>query len=273
MFIEKPLSLFFSPCPNDTFMFEAMVHGRVDTEGLLFDVRLADVEALNHAAMRAEADVTKVSFHAYAYLRDNYELLPSGSALGFGNGPLLVSAKPIGKEQVSSLSVAIPGCYTTAAALLKAAFPEVQDLREYVFSDIEEALLKGETDAGVLIHEGRFTYNKKGLHLIADLGALWEKQTGMPIPLGGIVVRRNLSEDIKGKVARVLRRSVEYALAQPDSSIPFVRQYAQEMDENVMRQHIKLYVNKFSIDLGEEGQRAVDCFLKMISCPCQNVEW
>jgi len=264
MSIGKPLSLSFSPCPNDTFMFEAMLHGRIDTEGLLFDVRLADVETLNHAAMRGESDISKVSFHAYTYLRNSYELLPSGSALGFGNGPLLVSAKPLNKAQVSSLRIAIPGRYTTAAALLKAAFPDVRDLYEYVFSDIEEAVLKGETDAGVLIHEGRFTYKKKGLYLIADLGALWEERRGMPVPLGGIVVRRNLPEDIKNKVARVLRKSIEYALAHLDSAMPFVRQHAQEMDENVMRQHIELYVNKFSIDLGEEGKKAVDCFLEII---------
>jgi len=259
-----PLSLSFSPCPNDTFMFEAMVHGRVDTEGLSFDVRLADVEALNHAAMREEVDITKISFHAYAYLRDCYELLPAGSALGCGNGPLLVSAGPIPKEKISSLSIAIPGRYTTAAALLKAAFPAVQDLREYVFSDIEEAVLKDEVEAGVLIHEGRFTYRKKGLHLIADLGALWEERTGMPIPLGGIVVRRSLPEDIKGKAARVLRRSVEYALAHPGSGMDFIRLHAQEMDESVMKQHIELYVNKFSVDLGEEGRRSVDYFLQVV---------
>jgi 1,4-dihydroxy-6-naphthoate synthase len=229
-------------------------------------VHLADVEALNHAAMRAEPDISKVSFHAYAYLRNSYDLLSSGSALGFGNGPLLVSAKPVLKTQISSLRIAIPGRYTTAAALLKAAFPDVRDLREYVFSDIEEAVLNGEADAGVLIHEGRFTYSKKGLHLIADLGTLWEEQTGMPVPLGGIVMRRNLPEDIKAKVARVLRRSIECALAHPDIAMPFVRQYAQEMDESVMRQHIILYVNKFSLDLGEEGKRAVDCFLKRICC-------
>jgi 1,4-dihydroxy-6-naphthoate synthase len=263
--MDTVLSLAFSPCPNDTFMFEAMVHGRIDTEGLSFDVRLSDVEALNHAAMRAEADITKVSYHTYAYLRNHYELLPSGSALGFGNGPLLVSAKPLSKEQVPSLSIAIPGRYTTAAALLKAAFPAVQDLHEYVFSDIEETVLKGAVDAGVLIHEGRFTYNKKGLHLIADLGALWEAQTGQPIPLGGIVVRKSLPDDIKNNVARVLRRSVEYALAHPDSGMAFIRQHAQEMDDNVMKQHIELYVNKFSIELGEEGRQAIDLFLNALA--------
>jgi len=262
--INKNLSLSFSPCPNDTFMFEAMLHGRIDTEGLSFNVQLADVETLNHAAMRAEADITKVSFHAYAYLRNSYELLSSGSALGFGNGPLLVSAKPVPKTQISSLRIAIPGRYTTAVALLKAAFPDVRDLREYVFSDIENAVLKNEADAGVLIHEGRFTYKKKGLHLLADLGTLWEEQQEMSVPLGGIVVRRSLPEELKSTIARILRKSIEYALANPDSVMPFVRQHAQEMDENVMKQHIELYVNKFSVDLGEEGQRAIDCFLKMI---------
>jgi 1,4-dihydroxy-6-naphthoate synthase len=245
-------------------MFEAMLHGRVDTEGLTFDVHIADVETLNHAAMNARADITKISFHAYAYVRDRYELLPSGSALGFGNGPLLVSAKPADKAQVSSFGIAIPGRYTTAAALLKVAFPQAQDLREYLFSDIEEAVLKGKADAGVLIHEGRFTYRKKGLHLIADLGVLWEERTGMPIPLGGIVVWQGLSQEVKSKVARVLCRSVEYALAHPGSGMAFIRQHAREMEERVIRQHIELYVNKFSIDLGEEGIKAIDCFLKDI---------
>ncbi len=257
--------LAFSPCPNDTFMFDAMVNGRIDTEGMTFDVHLADVETLNHAAMRGEYDITKLSYHAYAYVQDRYELLPSGSALGFGNGPLLVSRCPLPDELPSTLRVAIPGRYTTAVALLKAAYPQLDNLHEYVFSDIEGAVLRGETDAGVLIHEGRFTYAQKGLQLVADLGALWEQRTEMPIPLGGIAVRKSLSGEIKQKIARVLRSSVEYALAHPAASSAFVRAHAQEMDEKVIRRHILLYVNRFSVNLGEEGWRAVSFFLKVLT--------
>ncbi len=262
--MQTALSLAFSPCPNDTFMFDALVHHRIDTCGLDFDVHIADVETLNHAAMRGEYDITKLSYHAYAYVEDRYELLPAGSALGFGNGPLLVSREPLGDNLSPDLRVAIPGRYTTAVALLQAAYPQLQDRREYVFSDIEGAVLRGEVDAGVLIHEGRFTYAQKGLHLIADLGALWEQHTGMAIPLGGIAVRRTLPEEVRLSLARLLRESVLYARLQPEAGAAFVRTHAREMDEAVIRSHIALYVNDFSVDLGEAGRRAVDYFLKRL---------
>ncbi len=257
--------LAFSPCPNDTFMFDAMVNGRIDTGGLAFDVHLADVETLNRAAMLGQYDITKLSYHAYAYVQDSYELLSAGSALGFGNGPLLVSRYPQPSELPPTLRVAIPGRYTTAVALLKAAYPQLSNLHEYVFSDIEGAVLRGEADAGVLIHEGRFTYAQRGLQLVADLGALWEQRAGMPIPLGGIAVRRSLPAPAKQHIAQLMRRSVEYALAYPDAGAAFVSEHAQEMDEQVLRQHIALYVNRFSIDLGEEGQRAVSFFLSLLT--------
>lgn len=253
------LSLGFSPCPNDCFMFDAIVNNRIDLEGLTFTPHLADVEALNRETFAGTADVTKLSYHAYAYCRPNYALLTAGSALGRNCGPLLISARPISPEQVRSgtLRIAIPGVYTTANFLLGLAFPEATDRTPLVFSDIEGALLDGRFDAGVIIHENRFTYQDKGLHRIADLGEFWEGETGTPIPLGAIAVRRSLPDDVKQAVNRVVRRSVEYAFAHRDASLPYVRAHAQEMSEAVMYKHIDLYVNAFSVDLGVEGTRAV----------------
>ena len=252
------LTLGFSTCPNDTFIFDAMVNGRINTEGLLFNVHLADVEELNRMAFSAEIDISKVSYHAFAYLSDAYQLLTSGSALGFGNGPLLISKHKIYPDEVKELKIAIPGKYTTANLLLSLAYPHLNQKTEYLFSDIEEVILSGEMDAGVIIHENRFTYRSKGLRKIVDLGELWEQQYGLPIPLGGIIVKRKLPEDIRHKVNRVLRRSVEYALQNPNDSLPFVRQHAQSMDESVMQSHIRLYVNDFSVDLGVKGREAID---------------
>lgn len=253
------LSLGFSPCPNDCFMFDAIVNNRIDLEGLTFTPHLADVEALNRETFAGTADVTKLSYHAYAFCRPNYALLTAGSALGRNCGPLLISARPISPEQVRSgtLRIAIPGVYTTANFLLGLAFPEATDRTPLVFSDIEGALLDGRFDAGVIIHENRFTYQDKGLHRIADLGEFWEGETGTPIPLGAIAVRRSLPDDVKQAVNRVVRRSVEYAFAHRDASLPYVRAHAQEMSEAVMYKHIDLYVNAFSVDLGFEGTRAV----------------
>jgi 1,4-dihydroxy-6-naphthoate synthase len=254
------LSLAFSPCPNDCFMFDAMVHGRIDLEGLEFDVTLADIEALNQSAFAGSVDVTKLSFHAYAYCADSYVLLDAGSALGRNCGPLLISKREISAGEVAEgrVSIAIPGKYTTANFLCGLAFPRAQDKTPVLFSDIEPALLEGRFDAGVIIHENRFTYADKGLRKIVDLGEFWESQTGAPIPLGGIVIRRSLPEDVKARVNRVMRRSVEYAFAHPEASRAYVRAHAQEMDEDVMRRHIELYVNEYSVDLGPEGRRAID---------------
>ena len=252
------LTLGFSTCPNDTFIFDAMVNGRIDTEGLHFTLHLADVEELNRLAFTSEIDISKVSYHAFAYLSDAYQLLTSGSALGFGNGPLLISKHKIYPDEVKELKIAIPGKYTTANLLLSLAYPHLNQKTEYLFSDIEEVILSGEADAGVIIHENRFTYQSKGLRKIVDLGELWEQENGLPIPLGGIIVKRKLPEDIRHKINRVLRRSVEYALQNPNDSLPFVRQHAQSMDESVMQSHIRLYVNDFSVDLGLKGREAID---------------
>lgn len=263
------LSLGFSPCPNDCFMFDALLqHANraplVDTEGLVFKPFMADVEALNKAAFAGELDVTKLSYHAFAYCTNNYQLLPAGSALGRNCGPLLISKREITADEVRSgkLRIAIPGKYTTANFLLGLAFPEAVNKVPMIFSAIEQAVLSGEVDAGLIIHENRFTYQAKGLRKIIDLGEFWESTTGTPIPLGGIVVKRTLPDEVKQKMNRVLRRSVEYAFAHRDASMPFVRAHAQEMDEAVMEQHIRLYVNDFSVDLGQEGRKAVDTLFR-----------
>ncbi len=279
------LTLGFSPCPNDTFIFDALIHGKIDTEGLSFDVRYEDVETLNQQAFRGELDITKLSYHAYAYAVDQYVLLDAGSALGFGVGPLLICKDPglvkrlaggqggledrlpstdPGSEGPSSdpaglkaLRVGIPGKFTTANFLLGLAYPGLTNKQIMVFSKIEDALLAGEIDLGLIIHENRFTYKARGLHKIVDLGDYWEQTTGKPIPLGGIVARRSLPAETKQKINRVLRRSVQFAFDHPDSGIEFIRHHAQEMEDSVIYQHIELYVNQFSLDLGPAGKEAI----------------
>jgi 1,4-dihydroxy-6-naphthoate synthase len=251
------LTLGFSPCPNDTFIFDAMVHGRIDTEGLEFDYLLADVEELNRKAFAGDLDITKMSFYAYAYAVQNYLILDSGSALGHRNGPLLISKNKIDPSKLATARIAIPGKYTTANMLISIAWPEALNKTEYLFSSIEEALLKGEMDAGLIIHETRFTYYKRGLHKIADMGEYWEKLTGLPIPLGTIVVNRRLPEDIALKVNRIIRRSLEFAYHDSLASYDFVVANAKEMDSTVMNNHIKLFVNKFTLNLGKDGKKAI----------------
>jgi 1,4-dihydroxy-6-naphthoate synthase len=257
------LTLGFSPCPNDTFIFDALIHHKVDTEGLEFEVFYDDVETLNQKAMRGQLDVTKLSYHAFAYVANQYVLLDAGSALGFGVGPLLI-CKGDAQEAYQDLQsekrtvrIGIPGKYTTANFLLSLAFPNAVNKQEIVFSDIEQALLDGRIDVGLIIHENRFTYQDKGLHKILDLGDYWEKQTGCAIPLGGIVANRRLPLPVQQKVNRVLRRSVEFAFANPKSGLEFIRSHAQEMSEEVMYKHIELYVNQYSLDLGTEGKKAI----------------
>ena len=253
-------TLGFSPCPNDCFIFDAIVHRRIDLEGLAFEVRLADVEALNTSAFAGAADITKLSFHAYAHCTDRYVLLDAGSALGRNCGPLLISKRTISEETVAAgdIQIAIPGRYTTANLLLGLAFPKARRTLELLFSEIEGAVLDGRVDAGLIIHENRFTYAAKGLQKIIDLGEYWEGETGAPIPLGGIVIRRSLPDDVTARVNRVLRRSVEYAFAHRTASLPYVRAHAQEMSEEVMYKHIDLYVNDYSVDLGRDGRQAIE---------------
>ncbi len=259
------LTLGFSPCPNDTFIFDALIHGKIDTEGLTFKVFYDDVETLNQKALRGELGITKLSFHAFAYVAQQYALLDAGSALGFGVGPLLICTKEKAnfiaqalQEQNTALKVGIPGKYTTANFLLGVAFPQLKNKVEFVFSEIEDALISNEIDLGLIIHENRFTYEAKGLHKIQDLGAYWEEFSGCAIPLGGIVVNRNLPQEIQEKVNRLVRKSVEFAFENPKSGIDFIKEHAQAMDEAVMYKHIELYVNQYSIDLGVEGRKAID---------------
>ncbi|HPF50903.1 MAG TPA: 1,4-dihydroxy-6-naphthoate synthase [Draconibacterium sp.] len=252
------LTLGFSTCPNDTFIFDAMIHNKIDTEGLEFDVIMADVEELNRGAFAGTIDITKLSYHAFAYIADTYKLLTSGSALGRGNGPLLISKKEISSDEVKDIKVAIPGKNTTGNLLFSIFYPHINEKREYLFSDIEDAILDGEVDAGVIIHENRFTYQKKGLRKIVDLGEKWEEKTKSPIPLGGIVIHRKFPGDIQLKVNRVLKRSLQFAFEHPKSSYEFVKQFAQEMEEDVMQSHINLYVNDFSLELGIEGKKAIN---------------
>ena len=258
------INLGFSPCPNDTFIFDALVHKKIDTLGLDFEIVMEDVEQLNQRAFRGELDVTKLSFHAYAFLLEKYVLLDAGSALGRGCGPLLI-AKPnleINNTDLTELRVAIPGKYTTANFLLSMAYPKLMNKQEMLFSDIENAVLNNEVDAGLIIHENRFTYQDKGLKKIIDLGEYWETKTKMPIPLGGIVVNRKLPIEDQQKINIVLKASVDYAFTNPESSLSFTKQYAQEMDEAVMQNHIALYVNDYSLDLGREGKKAIEVFFE-----------
>jgi 1,4-dihydroxy-6-naphthoate synthase len=251
------LTLGYSPCPNDTFLFDAMVHEKIDTEGLEFDVVLGDVEALNQRAFRAELDITKLSYHAFTFCTNNYLLLRAGSALGNNCGPLLIATRPVSIEEVDALRIAIPGKFTTANFLLNFAFPKAQHRVETLFSDIEKKVWSHEADLGVIIHENRFTYQERGLYKVMDLGEHWEQSTGLPIPLGGIVVKKTLNKDLQQKINRVLRRSVEFAFAHPEASQDYVSAHAQEMDLAVMKQHIQLYVNEYTVDLGEKGLAAV----------------
>jgi 1,4-dihydroxy-6-naphthoate synthase len=257
------LTLGFSPCPNDTFIFDAMVHGRIDTEGLEFDFLLADVEELNHRAFSGKPDITKISCFAYAFASKNYLILDSGSALGHRNGPLLISKRKIYQSELISSRIAVPGSYTTANLLLSIAFPGANNRTEYLFSDIEDAILKGEVDAGVIIHETRFTYHKKGLQKITDLGEYWQKLTNLPIPLGVIVINRRVPNEVALKVNRVIRRSLEFAYHDSIASYDFVTSNAKEMDSTVMNNHIKLFVNKYTLNLGKEGKKAITELFRM----------
>lgn len=251
------LTLGYSPCPNDTFIFDAMIHHRIDTEGLEFEVQLGDVEQLNQKAFANELNITKLSYHAYAYLISSYALLTSGSALGNNCGPLLIAKTAIPTEDLNTKKIAIPGKYTTANFLLSLAFPHALQKQETLFSAIEQQVLDGQVDAGLIIHENRFTYQDKGLVKLIDLGEWWEQTTNLPIPLGGIVVQRSLPTELQQKVNRVLRRSIQFAFENPEASLPYVRAHAQEMDLSVIQQHIGLYVNDFSVDLGAKGKAAI----------------
>ncbi|MCX5876953.1 MAG: 1,4-dihydroxy-6-naphthoate synthase [Deltaproteobacteria bacterium] len=260
---KNRLTLGFSPCPNDTFIFNALVHAQACDESLDFgEAILADVETLNEWALAGRLDVTKLSFHALGHLLDQYVLLMAGSALGRGCGPLLVARGEFSPSELPRLTIAIPGAYTTAAMLLRMYSPVALTTRVMRFNEIMPAIVAGEVDAGVIIHESRFTFQEHGLLMLQDLGVWWEQETGFPIPLGGIVAKRSLGKEKIQAIDRCIRASVATAFASPGAGMPYIRQHAQELDDRVIKEHIGLYVNPFSLDLGEEGVAAVREFLE-----------
>ena len=251
------LTLGFSPCPNDTFIFDAMVNGGIDTQGLKFDYVMEDVETLNQWAMEGRLHITKLSYSTFLHTVDKYALLHSGSALGRGVGPLLVARQPLDMSRMQDYRIAIPGVKTTANLLLTLAWPEARNKTELLFSEIESAVLNGDYDAGLIIHESRFTYAQKGLVKLADMGDWWEQTTGAAIPLGGIVVQRALGRDVATKVDDIIRRSLAKSWAGYPQLSEFIRCNAHEMEEDVMRRHIDLYVNEYTTDLGVTGRNAI----------------
>jgi 1,4-dihydroxy-6-naphthoate synthase len=255
------ISLGFSTCPNDTFIFDALVNGKIDTEGLEFVPYLTDVEDLNLLAFSGELDVTKISYHAWLHVWKSYRILDSGSALGKGSGPVLVAKNECLDPRYLSLKVAIPGEYTTANLLLRLAYPNIKEKKVFVFSDIEQAILDDLVDAGVLIHENRFTYEKRGLVLLRDLGQFWTETANAPIPLGGIMAHRRLPQDVAEKINRLVKKSLEYAFMFPEGTMAYMRQFAQSMEEEVLNAHLKTFVNEYSLELGAEGKRAIQILI------------
>ena len=255
-------TLGFSPCPKDTFIFDALVNGKIDTEGIALKVELEDVQSLNQWAMQGKLDISKISYGVLPLVMGGYELLDAGGALGKGVGPLLIAKKPVPVTEIDNCSIAIPGQQTTAHLLFSLAFPDAEKKKFMVFSDIEEAVLSGAVDCGVIIHENRFTYQRRGLVKLMDLGEFWEEKTGAPIPLGGIVMKRGFDTDLIRKVNRLIRKSLEYAFERYPELPEYVKGHAQEMDERVMRQHIDLYVNNYSLTLGADGQKAIRMLLE-----------
>lgn len=248
------LRLHISPCPNDTFMFDALLNGRIGTGNLRFEVEYHDIEELNRSVETGRADISKISCAVLPAIADRYALLDSGAALGRGNGPLLVrragDTQPIRR-------IAVPGLHTTANTLMERLFPEITEREPLLFSEIAAAVERGDFDAGVLIHEGRFVYRKRELELVADLGKLWERRTGLPLPLGGIAAKKELPEQIRREIAGLIRQSIEYGFAHPQASRTYIKAHAQELDDKVIDAHIALFVNDYSLSLGDEGRRAV----------------
>lgn len=252
-------TLGFSPCPNDTFIFDALVNGEIDTEGHHFEVFLEDVQTLNEWAAAGKLDISKISYGGLPKVLTQYAVMHSGSALGTGVGPLLITKNPDNlTRDINELSIAIPGSDTTAHLLFSLAYPEATLKKFRVFHEIEDAILRDETDAGVIIHENRFTYQDKGLLKIRDLGEYWESTTQSPIPLGGIVIKRSFDVSIQQTIDRLIRKSLDHAFARYPELTDYIRSHAKEMSEDVMRKHIDLYVNHYSLDLGITGRKAVE---------------
>jgi 1,4-dihydroxy-6-naphthoate synthase len=259
------LTLGFSPCPNDTFIFDALVNKKINIEGLEFEVVLEDVETLNKWSFEKKLDITKLSYPAFFQNLDKYVLLNSGAALGKGVGPLLISKQNIQHStfNIQQATIALPGRNTTANLLFSFAYPEAKNKKHMIFSAIEESVLNEQTELGVIIHENRFTYQQKGLHKVTDLGEYWEEKMHAPIPLGGIAVRRSIDKETSLKINKLIRKSIEFAFSNYPLITEYVKQHSQEMSEDVMRQHIELYVNNFSIDLGIDGKQAIETLYKI----------
>lgn len=256
------LSIAFSTCPNDTFIFDAMVNGKIDTEGIEYIPVVADIAELNERAIATSYDITKMSFYAFGFVIDQYAVLPYGNALGHGVGPVLVAREPMDEAQINKARIAIPGQYTTANFIMGLAYPKAKDKHPMLFSSIEDAVLSGQMDVGLLIHENRFTYEDKGLVKLADLGEFWEREMNMPIPLGGIGIRRFLPRSIQEKVLRAVKSSIEYAFKNPEDSAAFIKRYADNPDPEIVKKHIALYVNDYTRDLNSEGREAIRSLFK-----------
>lgn len=257
----RSLSIGYSPCPNDTFIFYALVHGKIDTGGFIFEETLLDVETLNRMALGSQLDITKISYHAFGFLREDYCLLRSGSALGRGCGPLIISKDGNALKSLQGKRIAIPGRLTTANLLLQLFSSDsgivFSSQIEMPFDRIMYSVSKGDVEAGLLIHEGRFTFHRYGLKKIVDLGEWWENETGLPLPLGGILAKKNLGKDVIKKVDSLVRRSIEYALSHKEEPRVYIKQHSRELEDQVIEQHINLYVNDYSLDIGDEGLLAV----------------
>ena len=257
--------LAISPCPNDTFIFGAWINNFIESEITIQNVEYLDIQELNNKADQDQFDLIKVSSAKAYMLRDRYNILPCGGALGINNGPLLISKKTFSRAEVNNLKIAIPGQNTTAHFLFQFAFPNSMNKKFMVFSDIEQAILNEEVDAGVIIHENRFTYQNKGLSLIEDLGLFWHSKLQIPIPLGVILLKKNIDFELQTEAIRTIRASIEYAYQNPAALKDYIRTHAQEMKDEVIQQHIELYVNQYSSDLGTEGNEAMRKLFEIIS--------
>jgi len=264
----KPLTLGYSPCPNDTFIFYALIHKKIDTGDLKFKEILLDVETLNQKALNADLDLTKISYHAFGHLRDKYRLLRAGGALGKGCGPLVVAKHDYSMEELRGKKIAIPGKLTTAFLLFQLFDPffrlpnskfKTQNSKfvEMPFHKIMDAVAKEKADAGLIIHESRFTYPSYGLKQVLDLGEWWGKDTGLPIPLGCIIAKQALGESMNKRINSLIRQSVEYAFQNRNEPTGYIKKHSQELSDEVINKHIDLYVNDYSFDIGQDGERAV----------------
>jgi len=257
---QDTIHLAHSPDSDDAFMFYALADGQIDTDGISYVHELQDIETLNGRALRGELDVTAVSIHAYAYLSDRYALLPHGASMGDGYGPMLVSRAPMTRDQVAGKRIAVPGLMTSAYLALKLYQPDFIPV-VVAFDKIDQAVQRGDVDAGLLIHEGQLTYKDEGLHLIADMGAWWKEKTGLPLPLGGNVIRKDMPRDVQRKVSRHLRESIAYGLDHRKSALDHAMRFARGLDRSKADEFVGMYVNDWTLDYGDQGRRAIRLFL------------